>query len=247
VPLEATKKYLDRFPGDMPERRRYGLAMMSAVDDGVGRIRAKLKEYKLDKNTLIFFVSDNGAPLKGMRDIPINNPGGAWDGSRNDPLAGEKGTLLEGGIRVPFVVAWPHRLPAGKVYDRPVISLDIAATAIAAAGLPAAKSLDGVDILPHLRHELPSDPHEALYWRFWGQTAVRAGDWKLVRLDGGKKELLYDLAADMGESDDLMANEPEKATELRQRLMQWESEMIEPKPRGGLNSQEQEWFKEKLK
>jgi arylsulfatase A-like enzyme len=191
-------------------------------------------------------VSDNGAPLKGMRDVPIDKPGGAWDGSRNDPLAGEKGTLMEGGIRVPFVVTWPHRLPAGTVYDRPVISLDIAATAIAAAGLPEDKALDGIDILPHLRRDSAGDPHDALYWRFWGQTAVRVGNWKLVRLDGGKRELLYDLSNDLSETNDQLRAEPERANELRKRLSDWESEMVEPRPRGGLNSQEKEWFKERL-
>lgn len=245
VPLEATQKYLDRFPGEMPERRRYGLAMMSAVDDGVGRIRKKLKQHQLDENTLIFFVSDNGAPLKGMKDAPLHLNG--WDGSRNDPLAGEKGTLLEGGIRVPFVVTWPQQLPAGIVYDRPVISLDIAATAIAAAGLPQDSSIDGTDILPHLRGESQSDAHDSLYWRFWGQTAVRAGDWKLLRLDGGKHELLFDLSRDVSESTNLLNDEPERASRLRKRLLDWESNMVKPKPRGGLNAEEKEFFKDQLK
>ncbi len=204
-----------------------------------------LKEYELKQNTLIFFVSDNGAPLKGMRDLPIDQ--GGWDGSRNDPLAGEKGTLLEGGIRVPFLVSWPDRLPAGTVYHRPVISLDIAATANAAAGLPADKAIDGVDLLSYLRSESKGDPHEALYWRFWGQKAVRAGDWKLLQIDGGKQELLYNLAADLSETTDLLEQQPDRAAQLRQQLAEWESQMVEPKPRGGLSSEEQAWFQEKLK
>jgi arylsulfatase A-like enzyme len=97
VPLEATNKYLSRFPGEMPERRRHALAMISAMDVGVGRIRETLVRHGVDKNTLIFFISDNGAPLKrGMKDLPLTMKGGAWDGSRNDPLVGEKGMLTEG-------------------------------------------------------------------------------------------------------------------------------------------------------
>jgi arylsulfatase A-like enzyme len=230
VPLEATAKYLDRFPGDMPVRRRYALAMLSAIDDGVGRIVARLKENGLDQNTLIFFTSDNGAPLKGMKDVPINNPGGAWDGSLNDPLNGEKGQLLEGGIRVPFIVTWPAGLPGGKTYDRPVSSLDIAATANAVAGLPNDPKLDGVNILPHLRGEVKSDAHSALYWRFWSQTAVRSGDWKLVR-QSGNTESLFNLADDISEKHDQLSRHPDKAKELREMLTKWESQMVPPKPR----------------
>ncbi len=230
VPLEATAKYLARFPGDMPTRRRYALAMLSAVDDGVGRIVAKLKESGLDQNTLIFFTSDNGAPLKGKKDVPIDNPDGAWDGSLNDPLNGEKGQLLEGGIRVPFIVSWPKELPSGKTYDRPVSSLDIAATALHVAGLPHDPKLDGVNILPNLRGETQTDAHPALFWRFWGQTAVRAGDWKLIR-QPDQKELLFNLANDLSEQRDLLSQQPEKARELRELLSKWESQMVPPKPR----------------
>ncbi len=135
TPLDAPKEYLDRFPGPMPTRRRYALAMQSAIDDGVGRIMARLREYGLEENTLIFYTSDNGAPLHHKRDTPVNTDMGGWDGSLNDPWIGEKGMLTEGGICVPFVVHWKGVLPAGKVYEQPVSSLDIAATAIAAAGL----------------------------------------------------------------------------------------------------------------
>jgi arylsulfatase A-like enzyme len=210
----------------------------------VGRIQAKLREHDLDRNTLIFFTSDNGAPLKGKKDVPINSPGGAWDGSLNDPLNGEKGTLLEGGIRVPFLVSWPAGLPAGTVYDRPVSSLDFAATALAVSGQPHDAKLDGVNLVPFLQSEKVTDAHASLFWRFWGQTAVRAGDWKLVRLGSGT-EMLFNLVTDIGETNNMLAARPEKAAELRELLARWESQMLPAKPRAsGLNAQEQEWFAE---
>ena len=182
VPLEATNKYLDRFPEDMPERRRYALAMISAIDDGVGKIKEVLKKLQIEKNTLIFFISDNGAPLKIYKeDKPISFKGGAWNGSLNTPYLGEKGMLSEGGIRVPFIMNWPAILPKGKVYKKPVISLDVAATVISLAGLPKNKDLDGVDLIPFLTDTKKGEPHKYLFWRFWSQSAVRKGNYKFLK------------------------------------------------------------------
>jgi len=137
---------------------------------------------------LFFFGSDNGAPLKlNMPDTKPPTLGGpSWDGSRNDPFSGEKGMLTEGGIRVPFIVTWKNRLPAGKVYDEPVITLDFAATTLAAVGLPQEPELDGVNLLPHLAGQKKASPHDSLYWRFWNQAAVRNGDWKYIHAGGAK-------------------------------------------------------------
>jgi len=245
VPLEATEKYLSRFPGEMPERRRYALAMMSAVDDGIGRIRELLKDLELDENTLIFFMSDNGAPLKiDMKDIPISFQGGAWDGSLNTPWIGEKGMLMEGGIRVPYLVSWPAKLPKGKTYKEPVISLDMAATCLAAAGQPIPKEFDGVDLVPLLAGGAKQD--RALYWRFWQQTAIRKDQWKYLRLSDGR-ECLYDLESDRHEKDNLIARHPEKAKELRKALAEW-NDQLEPKgmPDKPINEQEKLWFEHYL-
>src|SRR5947208_16004868 len=150
--------------------------MLSAMDDAIGRVMEKLRERGLEEDTLIFFFSDNGGPT--MIGTTIN-------GSINYPLRGSKRQLLEGGVRVPFVVQWKGRLPAGKTYDHPIIALDILPTAIAAAGAePKAElKLDGVNLLPYLEGKKTGPPHEFLYWRFGEQLAVRHGDWKLVKYD----------------------------------------------------------------
>ena len=225
VPLDAPPKYLERFPGKMPQRRRQALAMISAVDDGVGRILSTLRQYGLEEKTLIFLIGDNGAPLKIHKlDAPGGGPG--WDGSLNDPLNGEKGMLAEGGICVPFVVYWKGQLDPGQAYRHPVISLDVAATAVALAGLPADPKLDGVNLIPYLRGQAEGPPHETLYWRWIAQSAVREGRWKYLR--GGAREYLFDLDADREEKHNLLAGHPEIAGKLRGKLARWAQQLSPP-------------------
>ena len=226
VPLDPPKEYLARFPGEMPERRRKALAMLSAVDDGVGRIYDTLQKHGLVEKTLVFYIGDNGAPLKIHKpDEPDNGAG--WNGSLNDPLNGEKGMLAEGGIHVPFVVSWPGMIPGGQVYPHPVSALDVAATAAALAGLPVKPGdLDGVNLVPHLRGEIKSPPHDALYWRWAAQSGIREGKWKLLR--GGEREYLYDLDADPGGKHNLAKQHPEIANRLRTRLQAWCAELQPP-------------------
>lgn len=226
VPLDAPPEYLKRFPGEMPERRRQALAMLSAVDDGVGLILQTLDELKLRENTLIFYIGDNGAPLKiHKQDAPGGGPG--WDGSLNDPLNGEKGMLSEGGMHTPFVVSWPARIPGGQAYQHPVSALDVAATAAVAAGLstPAAE-FDGVDLEPFLSGRIADPPHDALMWRWVSQAAIREGDWKLLR--GGTREYLYNLKDDLEEQHNLISAHPAIAARLRQRLKDWSTGLNPP-------------------
>ena len=225
VPLDATRKYLDRFPGEMPERRRQALAMISAMDDGVGLMMQALRKHDIEDKTLIFFIGDNGAPLKiHKHDAPGGGPG--WDGSLNEPMNGEKGMLSEGGIRVPFVTYWKGTLPAGQVYDHPVISLDVCATAVAVAGLPEDPALDGVNLIPHLRGENQAPPHETLYWRWIAQSAVREGKWKYLR--GGDREYLFDLNTDKEEEINLLADHPDVVEKLKAKLGNWSKELQPP-------------------
>ena len=192
MPLEAPAKYKQRFASIKDDKRRTFAGMVSAMDDAVGVVLAKLREHKLEDNTLIVFLSDNGGPTGTTT-------------SRNDPLSGGKQHVLEGGIREPFMVQWKGHLPAGKVDDRPIISLDILPTVLAAAGVPAPADakLDGLNLLPYLTGENTGAPHEALFWRYGGKRAVRMGDWKIT--DDGDGPKLYNLAKDIAEKHDLRA------------------------------------------
>ena len=225
VPLDAPPKYLNRFPGAMPERRRQALAMISAIDDGVGRIVATLREHEVLDNTMIWLIGDNGAPLKIHKaDLPGGGPG--WDGSLNEPLNGEKGMLSEGGIRVPFVVSWTGGFEGGRTYDEPVISLDVAATAVELAGLKKDSILDGVNLVPFLRGDETGPPHETLFWRWIAQSAAREGKWKY--LQGGNREYLFDLENDKEEKHNLIEKHPGIAKSLSAKLQGWSTELQPP-------------------
>lgn len=220
TPLHATDKYLQRFSKIEDKTRRTYAAMMSALDDAIGAVTAKLRAAGLEDNTLIFFISDNGGPT--MMGTTIN-------GSSNAPLRGSKRQTLEGGIRVPFVASWKGKLPAGKVYEQPVIQLDLHASALAAAGIAVSPEwkLDGVNLLPYLDGKNAQPPHAALYWRFGDMMAIRQGDWKLVQYDKTGRHL-YKLTQDIGEKDDLLAKEPEKAKELEAAWKKWDAELVKP-------------------
>src|SRR4051812_16596590 len=234
-PMEAAGKYLERFPGIKDPNRRTYAAMTAALDDGIGRGLAKLRELRIEDDTLIFFISDNGGPE-------------TVNASDNGPFNGVKGNTLEGGIRVPFLVQWKGRLPAGTVYERPVIQLDILPTALAAAGVrpdPHAR-FDGVNLLPYLRGETRDAPHDTLYWRFGGQMAIRKGDWKLVKPSAGKGQaggggaasrrekatvegaLLFNLKDDIGEQTDLASRNPETVKDLAAAWLKWNAELAAP-------------------
>ena len=238
APLESTEKYLSRFTSIEERKRRTFAAMLSAMDDAVGSVLSTLRELKLEENTLIFFISDNGGPTRQTT-------------SGNGPLRGFKAQTWEGGIRVPWIVQWKGHVPAGKVDDRPVLQLDILPTALAAAGVSAQPEwhLDGVNLLPYLTGNKTAAPHEALYWRFGQQMAIRAGDWKLVKAPGGGVRLgqlagktstagaeLYNLKLDIGESRNVANDEPDKVRELAAQWDKWNSELVDPAwgPRAGV-------------
>ncbi len=233
VPLEAPEKYLARFPTIAdPERRTYA-AMVSAMDDAIGRTLAALREQGLEEKTLVIFLNDNGGPT--MATTAVN-------GSSNSPLRGSKRQTWEGGIRVAFALCWKGHLDAGRVDDRPIIQLDVLPTALAAAGMATSRSeLDGVNLLPFLTGSAIGAPHDALYWRLGGMMAIRRGDWKLVKTrDGPLVDVdpsapgdlsgagLYNLSEDIGETRDRAAERPDKVKELGDLWQHWNRQLAEP-------------------
>ena len=220
-PMQASGARWDRFAHIEDRLRRTYATMLAAMDDGVGAVLAKLRDAGLEKDTLVFFISDNGGPTEQTS-------------SRNDPLRGFKGQVFEGGIRIPFLVQWKGRLPAGKVCDDPVISLDVVPTVMSGAGAPvgAGEAVDGVDLLGHLTGKTAGRPHERLFWRYGLQSAVREGDWKAVRTRNDPV-MLFNLADDVGEKTDLAAKNPDKLKELVAAYDAWNAGNIESKWRRG--------------
>jgi arylsulfatase A-like enzyme len=210
-PLEATAAYEARFPQIADPKRRTYAGMLSALDDAVGRVMAKVRDLGQEENTLVFFYSDNGGPTPQTS-------------SRNDPLRGTKGQMFEGGIRVPFAMQWMGKVPGGRTYREPVMGFDCHATALAAAGIDKTgdRPLDGVNLLPFLTGQTEGRPHDRLFWRAGRQHAVRMGDWKLVANPQLGATMLFNLRDDIGERKDLAAACPEKLGELEAAFAAWE-------------------------
>jgi arylsulfatase B len=214
-PLQGADKYMQKFKHIEDIQRRIFAAMLANLDDSVGEITRKLRKEGLEKDTMLYFISDNGGPTKELT-------------SSNLPLRGGKGQLYEGGIRVPFMVQWPGRIPKGKVYQRPVITTDIFATTFAAAQveIPKDKKLDSVNILPYIKGEKSGDPHDTLYWRQGNWRALRKGDMKVVKSRNGKWEL-YDLLNDISEKNNLAKKQPETLGKLVEEWNKLDAEMVD--------------------
>ena len=217
TPHEPTPERAAKFSQIQNRQRARYAAQISLMDDAIGEVLAALDATHQRERTLIFFFSDNGGPLNV--------------GTLNTPLRGGKGEVLEGGVRVPFLVSWPGQLASGLKYDQPVSSLDVFATSLAVAGakMPADKPYDSVNLLPHLLGEIKTAPHNRLFWRTGtGQSAaVREGDWKLVRRQHEPDEL-YNLAKDIGEAKNLATEQPAKLKHLAMALTAWEKELPPP-------------------
>lgn len=219
-PLDTPPGTEEPFASITDTERRKCAAMLTLLDGGVGRVLEALRTSGQEGRTLVVFLSDNGAPPR--------------NGSRNTPLRGYKGTTWEGGLRVPWVMQWPGVLPAGRVVDKPVITLDVLPTALAATGtrLPANEQLDGVNLLPFLTGRTSRPPHEALFWRYGDQRAVRAGDWKLTRAidttvrPPATRTGLFHLAHDPGEQHDRASEEPGKVKELQDLWAAWDAKNV---------------------
>lgn len=221
APLQSSQEYLDRNKHIKEQKRRVYAAMVTAVDDGVGRVLETLNKLGIDDNTLIFFLSDNGGPV-------------GKNGSKNTPLKGGKGSFYEGGLHVPFAMRWPGKVPAGLEYTNPVSSLDIMATFAGLSSAPIAKNkpLDGVNLMPYLTGENKGQPHDVLYWRAFdkGVIASRRGKDKtiLFRNKSSNKRHLYNLEKDLSESKNLVNSSAEKYGTQIKEIEKWEKELKDP-------------------
>lgn len=251
APLQAPKKYIDRFQNVTDPGKRVHAAMVSALDDSVGAVIQKLKADGLYENTLVIFLSDNGCP-------------GYVNGAcSNAPLSGFKRWQLEGGIRIPYIVSWPSHLPAERVDDRQVSSLDIlpTAAALAHAKLPQGRDYDGVNLLPYLTVANHRVPNPKLYWRDGPNFAMRDANLKLWIVDRaphgselsdepdeeeskrdksepkkiepkvgpeGQTTMLFDLNKDIGEKNNLAATQASNVARLKAEIARWNQMLVKP-------------------
>lgn len=215
TPLQAKEEDLARYAGrdDMDTNRKVVRAMYDSLDRNVGRLLDYLDDTGLAENTMIVFYGDNG---------------GLASGCDNYVFHGSKGYLSEGGIRVPFLARWPAVLPAGTVYTKPTLHIDVMPTMLAAAGVTIPDDASGVNLLPHWLGETATPPHVTLHWQMhhtaMNRWAIREGDWKLVQ--ARNIEGLFNLADDPSESNDLREAHPEVAERLRARHEEWRKSTI---------------------
>ena len=220
-PLQGADAYMKKFAHIKNMHRRIFAAMLANMDDSVGAVLQQLRKSGQEENTIVFFLSDNGGPTRELT-------------SSNLPLRGFKGQMYEGAIRVPFMVQWKGRIPAGQIYDRPVSSFDIFGTAAAQCdGVSKPEQVEGVDLVPYLTGQRNGAPHESLFWRQGGKTALRHGDWKLVRMgrrltSGQAKWELYDLSEDISETKNLAGTHPDRLAELVRIWSQLNGDMSDP-------------------
>lgn len=217
APHQVPDRYLEPYAHLTGVRRTYA-GMLAAMDEAVGQVAEALDKNGLRENTLIIFSSDNGGP----------RPGKVTD---NGPLRAGKATIFEGGVRVCAFATWPGRIPAGKVIKQPLHAVDWYPTLVRLAGGSPQQPLpvDGLDIWPVLT-EGAASPHEALLLCGTkpGQAAIRKGNWKLLLGAAGSDVQLYDLDADLGESKNVAAEQPEKVKELRMLLDGWLAAAVPP-------------------
>lgn len=214
--VQAPEKYVAMYRGKVKDEKlaRY-CGAVTCMDEAIGEIMATVEKAGQKENTIFLFMSDNG---------------GSGNGG-NAPLKGSKGTMWEGGLRVPFIACWPGKLPAGRVTDEFLTSLELVPTLLAAteAKAPDGVKLDGFDMLPVLRGEGKSS-REEMFWQRRGDKAARFQNWKW--LESGKGRGLYDLTKDVAETKDLSREQPEIAKMMAERFAAWRREMDGSEARG---------------
>ena len=218
-PMQAKEEDLKRFAHIEDKLRRTYCAMVYRLDQNVGKILAELRGQGLERDTFIAFLSDNGG----------QSAPGMSNGSVNAPFRGGKTTVLEGGIRVPVILKWPAALPAGKTVDDTISALDFVPTFVHAAGgeVQPSDNLHGVNLLPLLTGKVGEIPRQPMKWLYSVGTAIRDGDWKLVRLPD-RMPMLYHLAVDPAELDDVSHDHPARTLAMLRELGLWETRTANP-------------------
>ncbi len=216
-PLEAKKEDLKHFKNIENVKRRTLAAMHLAMDRNIGNIIETLNDLNLDENTLIIFYSDNGGKPKGNY-------------SYNHPLKGGKGTVLDGGIRVPFLMHWNGTIEGGQKKDFPIAAIDIYPTIMAAINSKEKleNDLDGINLLPFLTNEEAVPEDRYIYWRFLYQWAIRNNEWKLLKLKGQDELELYHISEDISETKNVILEFPEIASKLKKEYESWSGNMMQP-------------------
>jgi arylsulfatase A-like enzyme len=212
--VQAPDEYVAKYAGlGLSENLQRYYAAVTRMDAAIGKILNHLRSTEQEANTIVIFLSDNG---------------GSGNGG-NAPLRGAKSTLWEGGLRVPCIVRWPNKIPANRVSDAFLTTLELRATALAVNGEKVPEWLDGFDMIPVLQGKAPS-PRKEMFWEFRGQKAARVGNYKWIESERAKG--LYDLSTDIGEKNDLTAAMPGLAADIRTRWANWRKEMEQAEPRG---------------
>lgn len=216
-PLEPKPGYAERFPHIEKENRRAYAGLVASLDEGVGDVLQCLEKNSLIQNTLIVFMSDNGGPT---------DHNASWNGV----LKGKKGTLWEGGVRVPFFLQWPDKITEGQEMDWPVISLDLLPTFGKAAGIKQDLPGDGLNLWPYLAGTGTESPERSFFWRRGSKTncAYREGRYKWVKNRRTGEEWLYDVEADISEKNSLLNELPEVAKRMKQKYASWEESIPDP-------------------
>lgn len=213
--VQAPEKYVAMYRDKVKDEKlaRY-CGALTCMDEAIGAVMDAVEKARQRENTLFLFMSDNG---------------GSGNGG-NAPLKGSKSTMWEGGLRVPFIACWPGRLPAGKVTDEFLTSLELVPTLLAVAGskAPDGVTMDGFDMLPVLCGEVNSSRQE-MFWQRRADKAVRIKNWKWLESEKGGG--LYDLSSDIGETRDLSREKPEVVKMMQKKFTQWRSEMDASEPR----------------
>ncbi|NOX54540.1 MAG: sulfatase [Planctomycetes bacterium] len=236
---ELVEKHRRRLKPEFHHQNVEYAAMVESLDQNVGRILAKLDELGLARNTVVFLTSDNGGYINRFRNRQVTS---------NAPLRSGKGSLYEGGVRVPLIVRWPKHVPAGSVCRTPVISDDFYPTILQLAGIEGDPkhnaTVDGKSLAPVLRNPQVRLDRDTLYWHYPHYypttspvSAIRQGDWKLLHYYEDDRIELYNLAEDLGERTNLADKKPDVAQRLKQQLAAWlnsvEAQFPRPNPRGG--------------